>query len=433
MGLFDKAPRTHSIEELRETWEECNKCPLRLPEMKVCHGLAPNGGEVPLAQLPSPRIMVVGQSPTRNEAKSGSMMQDKGGQEIRHWIGQIVQQMGGNPEQVFYTNCVKCPAVVKRDFNKPLSFVDRETGELCGESVPATSCSPYLEEEIRLFNPDLIIALGTTTLKRFANYDANKTLPKKLDAARKRLWSYNGHRFVAITMPTRLSDENFDLDEDRDFLLQVFDMKGHKYTPKKQDRMPTVEEVFAAVDSCEKCDLCSTAKSRVFGTGDLNADIVLVGEAPGPDEDEAGVPFIGRAGQVLREALVEAGINHQDIYITNAIKCFPGRDRNNKIKAPEPHQLHACDPYLKAQIKQIKPKVIIPVGSKALRAITGRGLKISRSRGRIDFPCHFYDDAVVVPTWHPSYVMRNMRTSSQVIRKEFIEDLLKAKEIASSK
>lgn len=413
MGLFDKKSRFESLDQLRTEWDDCRKCPLRSESGKVCHGIGNQNCQV----------MVVGQSPTKNESETGKMMQDRGGVEIREWFYSLASAWGISPNQIYFTNAVKCPAVVKKDFNKPAYFVD-ENGELSDPTVPAKQCGSYLEDEITLIKPRLIVTLGANVLVRFANQDPNKKIPRQLDQARKRLWAYRGFRLAAITMPIKLGDINLEIDEDREFLAQIFTMSSPVYKAKEAERLESWDSVFSKVDACKRCELHKDANCRVFGTGNTKAEIMFIGEAPGADEDKHGVPFIGQSGQLLRAEMKEAGINDQEVYITNTVKCRPKDNRD-----PAPEEMQACSSFLQSQIKLIKPKVIVAVGRHAIRAVTGSKDKITKIRGtHLSTP--FLQSAIVIPIYHPSYVMRNLHTQTQAVLNEFRRDLKYIKELA---
>lgn len=412
MGLFDKKATVNSLEELTEKWKECRKCPLRIGDSLVCGGRG----------SPNARVMIVGQSPTKNEAITGIMMEDRGGQEIRQWFYNMSKNWNMSPDDLYFTNCVKCPAVVRNNFNKPLAFIDEE-GNRLEDVIPANECGMYLEDEIRLIKPELIVAIGSNALHRFGATDPNNRIPKQLDKARKRLWTYRGIRFIAITMPTRLNEENIPLEEDYDFLSQVFDMKTESYKPKpKVEIIKSLEDTFLEVDKCQSCPLSELATCKVFGTGNHNAELLFVGEAPGQKENEQGIPFIGPAGRILHNALIEVGIDDKDIYITNAIKCWPGEGN----PTPDPAYVQACSTYLQTQVKQVRPKIIVTLGAVALEAITRMPRRVGPVRGTYQ-KCWFYQDAIVIPTWHPSYVMRDQSKTNSPVKKEFIKDLQMAR------
>ncbi|MBU0573672.1 MAG: uracil-DNA glycosylase [Candidatus Margulisbacteria bacterium] len=161
------------------------------------------------------------------------------------------------------------------------------------------------------------------------------------------------------------------------------------------------EEVKAAALKCAKCDLHKTRNKVVFGSGPVPCDIMLIGEAPGADEDEQGEPFVGRAGQLLTQILLSVDIKRpDDIYIANTLKCRPPDNR-----APLPDEQSACWPFLEAQIKHVKPRIILLAGAPAVKAVLKSQEPISKLRGKwTKLPG---TDISVMPIFHPSYLLRN--------------------------
>jgi DNA polymerase len=136
----------------------------------------------------------------------------------------------------------------------------------------------------------------------------------------------------------------------------------------------------------------------VFGVGSPTAELMFVGEAPGADEDIQGVPFVGRAGQLLTKMIEGMGFRRDDVYIANVIKCRPPENRN-----PDPDEVATCEPFLFRQIASIQPKVIVALGSFAAKTLLKTQSPISRLRGRV----YEYHGARLVPTFHPSYLLRS--------------------------
>ncbi len=150
--------------------------------------------------------------------------------------------------------------------------------------------------------------------------------------------------------------------------------------------------------ACTQCGLCETRNTVVFGEGNPSAELMFVGEAPGRDEDAQGRPFVGRAGQLLTKMILGMGLEREDVYIANVLKCRPPNNRD-----PAPDEVEKCRPYLLRQIEHIQPKVICALGRHALRALTDYTGPIGRVRGR---PMAFFD-RIVIPTFHPAYLLRN--------------------------
>ena len=150
---------------------------------------------------------------------------------------------------------------------------------------------------------------------------------------------------------------------------------------------------------CSRCKLVGLGRRQiVFGVGNPHADLMFVGEAPGADEDVQGEPFVGRAGQLLTKIIEAIEMKREDVYIANVIKCRPPGNRN-----PEPDEVESCEPFLFRQIDTIKPKVIVALGKFAAQSLLRTTDPITRIRGR-QFA---YRDAILIPTYHPAYLLRN--------------------------
>lgn len=167
-----------------------------------------------------------------------------------------------------------------------------------------------------------------------------------------------------------------------------------------------LEEIRAKCLVCEKCALAKSRTNIVFSDGIPNPNIMLIGEAPGFNEDKQGKPFVGKAGQLLDKIFASVGLSRQkDIYICNTIKCRPPENRN-----PLPEEKEACWEYLKAQIDTIKPKIILLCGNVAVQSILGNVGGITRIRGKWFNPQNAIVDvygAKLMPIFHPSYLLRN--------------------------
>lgn len=149
---------------------------------------------------------------------------------------------------------------------------------------------------------------------------------------------------------------------------------------------------------CTRCKLHGLGRRQiVFGVGNPEADLMFVGEAPGADEDIQGEPFVGRAGQLLTKIIEAIGLKRDDVYIANVIKCRPPNNRN-----PEPDEVEQCEPFLFRQIDVIKPKVIVALGKFAAQCLLKTTEPITRLRGRE----YKYRDAILIPTYHPAYLLR---------------------------
>lgn len=160
----------------------------------------------------------------------------------------------------------------------------------------------------------------------------------------------------------------------------------------------TFEELEEACKKCTKCDLCKNRTNVVIDTGNRNADIMLIGEGPGANEDLQGIPFVGEAGKLMDLAFQGVGIKREEVYIANIVKCRPPGNRN-----PEKNEAERCLEYLKSQIALVKPKIIILLGSVALKNILGEQYGITSSRGKwIE-----KDGIIYLPTFHPAALLRD--------------------------
>jgi uracil-DNA glycosylase family 4 len=176
-------------------------------------------------------------------------------------------------------------------------------------------------------------------------------------------------------------------------------------------------EALAAIrhelGDCTRCKLHGLGRKQiVFGVGNPAADIMFVGEAPGADEDTQGIPFVGKAGQLLTKMIAGMGLQRDEVYIANVLKCRPPGNRD-----PQPDEVESCEPFLFQQIASIQPKVIIALGAFAARTLLKTQDPISRMRGRV----YDYRGAKLIPTFHPSFLLR-----SPGYKREAWEDLKKA-------
>ena len=160
---------------------------------------------------------------------------------------------------------------------------------------------------------------------------------------------------------------------------------------------------------CEKCGLCSTRTNVVFGVGNPKSRVMFIGEGPGADEDMQGEPFVGKAGKLMNMAFDVVGLKREDVYIANIVKCRPPSNRN-----PEDDEAMACLNYLRNQVILVKPKIIVLLGSVALKNILGKEYGITSSRGKwVEKKGILY-----MPTWHPAALLRD-----ETKKIDFIKDL----------
>ena len=178
------------------------------------------------------------------------------------------------------------------------------------------------------------------------------------------------------------------------------------------------DELGQAVAACRACNLCGTRRNTVFGVGDVQADWLIVGEAPGEQEDLQGEPFVGQAGKLLDNMLRALGLSrHQKVYIANVLKCRPPGNRN-----PEPDEVAQCEPFLRRQVQLLQPKIIVAMGRFAVQSLLGTGDAIGKLRGQR----HQYAGVPVVVTYHPAYLLRNLPDKAKAWA-----DLCLAREIAA--
>jgi DNA polymerase len=171
-----------------------------------------------------------------------------------------------------------------------------------------------------------------------------------------------------------------------------------------QDKGAALKAIRADIGDCTRCRLHKGRNKLVFGVGNVNADIMFVGEGPGADEDAQGEPFVGRAGQLLNNMISAMGIRREDVYIANVVKCRPPGNRT-----PEKDECDTCSPFLMRQIEVIKPKVIVALGAVAAKNLLGVNDSMANLRGR------WYDfkGTRLAVTYHPAYLLRDPRQKKE--------------------
>ncbi len=187
----------------------------------------------------------------------------------------------------------------------------------------------------------------------------------------------------------------------------------------------SIPELREESKSCTACPLFKNATQTVFGVGPIDADIMVVGEQPGDEEDLSGNPFVGPAGLELVNALKGAGISRDKIYITNAVKHFKWTPRGKLRMHQKPNgsEMHACKPWLEAEIAKIKPKVIIALGATAATAVTGKLPKISAERGKVITTLKIAPSVII--SWHPSAILRSFNDQEMTQRRQELSDDIK--------
>ncbi len=186
-----------------------------------------------------------------------------------------------------------------------------------------------------------------------------------------------------------------------------------------RDLPDNLQALETLAQQCERCSLSRVRTNTVFGTGDPNARLMFIGEAPGYHEDQQGRPFVGAAGKLLDKLLQSIGLDRDQVYIANVLKCRPPQNRD-----PKPEEIEVCTPLLYRQIELIKPRVVCTLGNHASRLILQRNVSISKVHGQ-EFPGQGY---LVMPIYHPAAALY-LRTTQAALE----EDFLKLKEVLASR
>lgn len=206
-----------------------------------------------------------------------------------------------------------------------------------------------------------------------------------------------------------------------DGVEEIFIPLSHKKASQtRDDREGSLIILRKEALRCTKCDeLVRNRHSVVFGSGNIKAELIFVGEAPGSEEDRQGLPFVGRAGQLLTKMIEAMGFRRDDVYIANVLKCRPPQNRS-----PKPQEIENCEPYLTAQLALIQPKVICALGAFAAQTLLKTDIPISSLRGKT----HDYHGISVICTFHPAYLLRNPEE-----KRKAWEDLKKVKALLEKK
>ncbi len=184
-------------------------------------------------------------------------------------------------------------------------------------------------------------------------------------------------------------------------IVEAANVDDRAAVPVSMSRSPgeALTAIRDDIGECVRCKLHTLGRKQiVFGAGSMSAEIMFVGEAPGADEDEQGIPFVGRAGQLLTRMIGAMGLQRDDVYIANVLKCRPPGNRN-----PEPDEIQTCQPFLFRQLASIRPRVVIALGAFAARTLLATEEPISRLRGRV----FEYRGSKLIPTYHPSFLLRS--------------------------
>jgi uracil-DNA glycosylase family 4 len=192
-------------------------------------------------------------------------------------------------------------------------------------------------------------------------------------------------------------------------------------SPDTRSRRERLVDLYKEASTCTRCPLAETRSKVVFGSGNANADLMFVGEAPGAEEDRQGLPFVGRAGALLTELLDEIGLSRDDVWITNVLRCRPPGNRD-----PQPLEVESCQPYTYGQVDLIRPRVIGTLGNFATRLLTGTRTPISRVRGTPQVHTLADRPVFLMPLFHPAAALRTP-SLVETLREDFgkLPDLLK--------
>ena len=174
--------------------------------------------------------------------------------------------------------------------------------------------------------------------------------------------------------------------------------------PQVEVRM-TLDDIREELGDCSRCRLSGSRTSIVFGSGNPDARLMFIGEAPGSEEDRQGLPFVGRAGQLLTKIIESIGIRRNDVYICNVLKCRPPKNRN-----PEADEVETCSPFLRQQLEAVRPQIVCCLGTSASQTMLGMKVPISKLRGRF----HVIEGIRFIATFHPAYLLRNPAKKREV-------------------
>ncbi|MFN7981527.1 MAG: UdgX family uracil-DNA binding protein [Vicinamibacterales bacterium] len=201
--------------------------------------------------------------------------------------------------------------------------------------------------------------------------------------------------------------------------------------PARRGRAGKLEDARDDARDCTRCDLYKHATQTVFGDGPARARLMFVGEQPGDEEDKTGTPFVGPAGRLLRAAFAEAGIDEQDVYITNAVKHFKFEERGKRRihKRPNTAEINACRFWLEVEIGAVQPEILVALGATAAASILGKGVSVLRDRGKL-LPSPFPQVTHVTVTTHPAAILRAPDSTARAeARSRFVEDLRAIKKL----
>jgi DNA polymerase len=196
-------------------------------------------------------------------------------------------------------------------------------------------------------------------------------------------------------------------------------------------RWKSIDEVKAEAVVCCRCDLCQGRTRVVFGEGPVPARLMVIGEAPGVEEDKVGRPFVGRAGSLLNDVLSSAGVSRDDLWVTNVVRCRATRREGEALRnrAPRPDEIRACDLWMEQEYRFVMPTAVVCLGGVAARSVISRGFRINESRG-VWFSAR--NDVFAIATFHPSYISRFRTAEREGAISQMISDFRSAADRAFS-
>ena len=244
---------------------------------------------------------------------------------------------------------------------------------------------------------------SSTKLQHFRSDMSSRSTQLDLNQLQARLEYYQELGIRELRIPPNLSFSKI-ATEISEPLSQLRRANGQPelYTPSTSE---SLEDIQKDLGDCRRCKLCLKRTHIVFGSGAPQAKLVFVGEGPGADEDAQGLPFVGRAGQLLTKIIEAIELSRSEVYICNVVKCRPPGNR-----FPEEEEIAACSPFLFRQLESIAPKIICCLGTAAAQTVLQTKLSIGKLRGRF----HDYRGMQVMPTYHPSYLLRNPEAKRDV-------------------
>ncbi len=244
--------------------------------------------------------------------------------------------------------------------------------------------------------PDFELKSVIDGLKEIISIENHKTTNKTSEKPEKFQENSKENPEIGIPEPSKINDKTKILNLKQQNITQTFTQINKSHDSAKN--INSLSELFEKYKDCQRCALGQTRKKLVFGEGLSNPPIMFIGEGPGADEDSKGEPFVGRAGRLLTKMISSIGIERDDVYITNIVKCRPPENRN-----PTPAEISCCLPIIKKQIEILNPKLIVTLGNIPTKTFIADANGITKAHGKIEH----YEKWTLLPTFHPSYLLRN--------------------------